>query len=153
MAMGRKSKVNILRENIEQIKQWKRQGATDEQIYKQLGISKSCWYKTIQDNKDISDALKTSVEYFVMELRGELARQAFKHTLETKKTYVKTDLVTGHKTQYQEITSKEVDGNIGAAHLLLKNLDSEHWKENWDSYEFKKQELELRRLAIENNMF
>lgn len=153
MAMGRKSKIDIVRENIEQIKQWKRQGATDEQIFKQLGVSKACWYKYLADNQDLKDALKTSVEYFVMDLRGELARQAFKHTLETKKTYIKKDLVTGHNVQYQEITTKEVDGNIGAAHLLLKNLDSEHWKENWDSYEFKKQELELRKLAIENNMF
>lgn len=153
MAMGRKSKIDIVRENIEQIKQWKRQGATDEQIFKQLGVSKACWYKYLADNQDLKDALKTSVEYFVMDLRGELARQAMKHTIETKKTYIKKDLVTGHNVQYQEITTKEVDGNIGAIHLLLKNLDSEHWKENWDSYEFKKQELELRKLAIENNMF
>lgn len=153
MAMGRKSKIDIVRENIEQIKQWKRQGATDEQIFKQLGISKACWYKYLADNKDLKDALKTSVEYFAMNLRGELARQAMKHTLETKKTYIKKDLVTGHNVQYQEITTKEVDGNIGAIHLLLKNIDPEHWKENWDSYEFKKQELELRKLAIENNMF
>lgn len=153
MARGRKSKVDVVRDNLEQIKQWKKTGATDEQIFKQLGVSRACWYKYLAENKDIQDALKTSVESFVQDLRGELARQAFKHTLETKKQYIKHDLETGHKTQYTEITSKEVDGNIGAAHLLLKNLDSEHWKENWDSYEFKKQELELRKLAVENNMF
>lgn len=153
MAMGRKSKVDIVRENLEQIKQWKKVGATDEQIYKQLGVSKACWYKYIAENKDIQDAIKTSVEYFVMDLRGELARQAFKHTLETKKQYVKVDQETGHKTQYTEITSKEVDGNVAAAHLLLKNLDKDNWKESWDNYEFKKQELEIRKQLADNAAF
>lgn len=153
MAMGRKSKIDIVRDNLEQIKQWKKTGATDEQIYKQLGVSKACWYKYIADNQDIRDAIKTSVEFFVMDLRGELARQAFKHTLETKKQYIKVDQETGHKTSYTEITTKEVDGNIAAAHLLLKNLDGEHWKENWDTYEFKKQELEIRKQLADNAAF
>lgn len=153
MPTGRKSKIDLVRDNIEQIKQWKKTGATDEQIYKQLGVSKACWYKYLANNKDLQDAIKTSVEYFVMDLRGELARQAFKHTLETKKQYVKIDQETGHKTQYTEITSKEVDGNIAAAHLLLKNLDKDNWKENWDSFEFKKQELEIKKQMAENNLF
>ena len=153
MAMGRKSKINVVRDNLEQIKKWKQQGATDEQIYNQLGVSKACWYKYIADNQDIRDAIKTSVESFVMDLRGELARQAFKHTLETKKQYIKQDMVTGHKTQYTEITTKEVDGNIGAAHLLLKNLDHENWKENWDSYEFKKQEIEIKKNLADASIF
>ena len=150
---GRKSKVDIVRDNIEQIKRWKKLGATDEQVYKQLGVSKACWYKYIAENKDIKDAIKTSVEYFVMDLRGELARQAFKHTLETKKQYVKKDLETGHSTQYTEITSREVDGNVAAAHLLLKNLDRDNWKESWDNYEFKKQELEIRKQLADNSAF
>ena len=150
---GRKSKADVILDNLEQIKKWKRLGATDEQIAKQLGISRSTWYEHIKNNSELSDAIKTSVEYFVMDLRGELARQAFKHTLETKKSYIKKDQVTGHETKYTEITSKEVDGNIGAVHLLLKNLDSEHWKENWDNYEFKKQELEIRKQLADNAGF
>lgn len=153
MARGRKSKESVIRENLEQIKKWKRLGATDEQVAKQLGISRSTWYDHLAKNPDLSDAIKTSVEYFVMDLRGELARQAFKHTLETKKQYIKKDLETGHSTQYTEITSKEVDGNIGAAHLLLKNLDAANWKENWDSYEFKKQELEIKKQMADNALF
>lgn len=153
MARGRKSKLDVIRENLEQIKQWKRLGATDEQVAKQLGISRSTWYEHLSKNPDLSDAIKTSVEYFVMDLRGELARQAFKHTLETKKQYIKKDLETGHATQYTEITTKEVDGNIGAAHLLLKNLDKDNWKEDWNTYEFKKQELELKKQMADNQLF
>lgn len=150
---GRKSKADIIRDNLKQIKSWKKTGATDEQIIAQLGISRSSWYKHLAENKELSDALKTSVECFVQDLRGELARQAFKHTLETKKQYIKKDLETGHATQYTEITTKEVDGNIGAAHLLLKNLDKDNWKEDWNTYEFKKQELEIKKQLAENQLF
>lgn len=146
-----KSKVTILEKNLEQIKEWKKLGATDEQICKQLNISLSTWYKHIKENSHISEAIKTGTQFFVLELKGELARKAFKHTLETKKQYIKHDLETGHKTQYTEITTKEVDGDTGALHLLLKNLDKENWSENWQTYDLKKQELELRKEIAENN--
>lgn len=146
-----KSKVVILEKNLEQIKEWKKLGATDEQICKQLNISLSTWYKHIKENPHISESIKTGTQFFVLELKGELARKAFKHTLETKKQYIKHDLETGHKTQYTEITTKEVDGDTGALHLLLKNLDKENWSENWQSYDLKKQELELRKEMAENN--
>lgn len=148
-----KSKVVILEENLEQIKEWKKLGATDEQICNQLGVSRSTWYKHIKENPHISDTIKTGTQFFVLELKGELARKAFKHTLETKKQYIKKDLETGHSTQYTEITTKEVDGDTGALHLLLKNLDKENWSENWQSYDLKKQELELRKEMAESKLF
>lgn len=153
MPRGRKSNINVVLENLEQIKKWKKIGATDEQIYNQLGISKTSWYKYVSENSEIANALKMSVQILAMNLRGELARQAFKHTLETKKQYVKVDQETGHKTQYTEIITKEVDGNVAAAHLLLKNIDKDNWKESWDNYEFKKQELEIRKQLADNAAF
>lgn len=151
--MARPSKLKVITDNLEKIKQWKRNGATDEQICKALDITTSNWYKHLSENKELYDAIKNARQSLALDLRGELARQALKHTLETKKQYVKQDLETGHKTQYTEITSKEVDGNVAAAHLLLKNIDGEHWKESWDTYEFKKQELEIRKKMADNAAF
>jgi biotin synthase-like enzyme len=151
--MARPSKLKVITDNLEKIKEWKRNGATDEQICKALDITTSNWYKHLSENKELYEAIKNARQSLALDLRGELARQAMKHTLETKKQYIKHDLETGHKTQYTEITTKEVDGNVAAAHLLLKNIDGEHWKESWDTYEFKKQELELRRQQVENNSF
>ena len=151
--MARPSKLKNITNNLEKIKEWKRNGATDEQICKALDITTSNWYKHLSENKELHDAVKNARQTLALDLRGELARQAMKHTLETKKQYIKHDLETGHKTQYTEITTKEVDGNVAAAHLLLKNIDSEHWKESWDAYKFKKQELEIRRQQVENNSF
>lgn len=151
--MARPSKLKVITDNLEKIKQWKRNGATDDQICRALDIANSTWYKAMSENSELSEQIKNATQSLILDLRGELARQALKHTLETKKQYIKHDLETGHKTQYTEITTKEVDGNVAAAHLLLKNIDGEHWKESWDAYEFKKQELEIRKKMADNAAF
>lgn len=148
--MGRPSKVKTIRDNIEQIKEWKKLGVSDEQIARQLHIGKSTYYKLMKENPDLYDKMREGVEVFIIDLKKELAYKAKKHTLETRKQYIKKDLETGHSTQYTEITTKEVDGDLGAIHLLLKNLDKENWFENWAMYDLKKQELELRKQMAEN---
>lgn len=150
---GRPSKIDIIKDNIEKIKEWKKLGATDNQICKQLNIGESTFYKWLSKNPDLKEEIQVGTDFFILDLKGELARKAFKHTLETKKQYIKVDMETGHKTQYTEITTKEVDGDTGALHLLLKNLDKGNWSENWQNYELKKQELELRKQIAEDKLF
>lgn len=150
---GRPSKLDLIKNNIEQIKEWKKLGATDDQICKQLKIGESTYYKYLSQNPELKDEIQVGTDFFVLELKGEMARKAFKHTLETKKQYIKVDMETGHKTQYTEITTKEVDGDTGALHLLLKNLDSDNWFENKKNYELKQQELELRKQMAEDKLF
>ena len=108
------------------------------------------WCKRTYDIT-FADAYKNGTVELVMDLRGELARIAFKHTLETKKVYTKKDEETGHSTRYVEITTKEVDGDIAAINLLLKNLD-ENWSNDPQNLALRKQELELRKaIAAANN--
>ncbi len=150
-AAGRKSKYEEIKNKIDLIREWKRLGATDEQICEQLNIGKTSFYEYQRKYPQFANAIKVGVQEFVLDLKGELAYLAKKHTLETKKNYIKIDQETGHKTQYTEITTKEVDGNISAIHLLLKNLDRENWKNDWDNFDFKQQELELKKQMLEEN--
>ena len=39
-----KSKIDVVRENLDKIREYKSLGMRDEDIYKQLGISRSAWY-------------------------------------------------------------------------------------------------------------
>lgn len=146
---GRPTAYKAVADNLEQIKKWKSLGATDEQICSQLGIGKTSFYKYKKEHPEFMKCLKDGVNVFVNDLKGELAKLATKHTLETKKQYIKTDMETGNRTQYTEITTREVDANISAIHLLLKNLDKDNWKNDWDNYELKQQELELRKKQAE----
>lgn len=136
---------------LKEIEKWRKVGATVENMCDALGVAKTTFHKYLKERPEFANAYKKGTVEFVMDLRGELARIAFKHTLETKKVYTKQDQETGHKTQYVEITTKEIDGDIAAINLLLKNLD-ENWSNDPQNLALRKQELELRKaIAAANN--
>lgn len=136
---------------LKDIEKWRKVGATVENMCAALGVSKTTFHKYLNEQPEFANAYKKGTVEFVMDLRGELARIAFKHTLETKKQYIKQDMETGNNTKYTEITTKEVDGDIAAINLLLKNLD-ENWSNDPQNLALRKQELELRKqIAAANN--
>lgn len=152
--VGRKSNYERLVEPyLEQIKVWKKNGATDEQIWKQLGISRQTYYDYQKRHPEFVESIKKGTFEFVQELRGNLASLCYKHNLETKKTYIKVDVETGQKTQYTEITTREVDPDIAALNLLLKNVDRENWSNDPQLLELKKQEMELRKALAKADNF
>ena len=149
---GRKSvyETNIA-PRLNEIRKWRKVGASVERMCEALGVSKTTFHKYLNEQPEFADAYKKGTFELVMDLRGELARVAFKHTLETKTQYIKQDEKTGHKTQYTEITTREVDGDIAAMNLLLKNLDQE-WANDPQNLKLRQQELELRKaIAAANN--
>lgn len=136
---------------LQEIAKWRKVGATVKNMCDALGVSKTTFHKYLNEQEEFANAYKKGKAELVIDLRGELARIAFKHTLETKKQYIKQDMETGHKTQYTEITTKEIDGDIAAINLLLKNLD-ENWSNDPQNLALRKQELELRKaIAAANN--
>lgn len=150
---GRKSVYEThIKPRLADIRKWRTAGATIEIICDVLGVSKTTYCKYVNEKAEFADANKKGKTELVLDLRGELARIAKKHTLETKKQYIKKDLETGHETQYTEIVIKEVDGDIAAINLLLKNLD-EKWSNDPQNLALRKQELELRKRIAEANNF
>lgn len=151
--MARPSKYEeCVKPHLEQIKEWRKVGATIENICDALGIARSTWNTYEKKYTEFSDAIKKGKTEFCLDLRGELAKLAKKHTLETKKQYIKQDMETGNKTQYTEITTKEVDADIAAINLLLKNLD-ENWSNDPQNLALRKQELELRKAIAKSTNF
>lgn len=153
--MGRKSKYDThVEPNLDKIREWRKVGGTIKGICEVLGISETSWHEYINKYPAFAEANKKGTVEFCLDLRGELAKLASKHTLETKKQYIKQDMETGHKTQYTEITTKEVDADIAAINLLLKNLDKENWSNDPANLSLRQQELELRKkIAEANNWF
>jgi len=148
---GCKSKFDtVILPNLEQIEKWIKNGATEKQICGCLGIGVST-FNAHKDKPELQEAIQRGRSNLIMDLRGELARIALKHTIKTTKTYIKQE--EGKDVMYTEQCEKEVDGDVGAIHLLLKNLDREEWKNDWGSYEFKKRELELKEKIAENALW
>lgn len=148
---GRKSVYDTnIKPNLDKIKEWRKVGATVENMCDCLDVSKATFFKYLKEKKEFADAYKKGTFEFCMDLRGELARIAFKHTLETKKVYKKKDEETGNNTTYQEIITKEVDGDIAAINLLLKNLDKD-WANDPKMLDLKEREFELRKMIAEKD--
>lgn len=61
---------------LEEIKDWCRNGATDEEIYKQLGISKDTFYEYKKKYADFSDTLKHTRNYCDGEIENALYKAA-----------------------------------------------------------------------------
>lgn len=142
---GRKSKYDIVKENFPNIKKWLKDGVTERQIAKNLGIAMSSWslYKT--QYSELTELIKTSRETVVEDLRGALLKRALGFTYEEQKTYIKTDQETGKVTQYTEITKKQALPDVAAINLSLKNYDKDNWANDPQLLELRKLELEFKK--------
>ena len=150
--MGRPNKYDSnIKPYLKEIAEWKRNGATDEQICKMLNVSMSVFYDAKAKYSEFSEIFKLSRELFIADLKGELAKLAEKHILKTVKTYTKKS-EDGTEITYTETTMKEVDASVTAINLLLKNND-ENWADDPKSMDLRKQELELKRMIAESSNF
>ena len=55
---GRKPKKGTIKDNEDLIIEWKRQGVTDENVYKMLGVSKSSWYNYLSANEEFAHRVR-----------------------------------------------------------------------------------------------
>ena len=145
-----KSKWESVKAKLHLVEKWARDGISEEKIAKSLGISVSTLaiYKT--EYPEILRALKKGKESLITELENALIKKALGYDYEEKKVYTKTEY--GQAVTYTEITKKHQPPDTGALFGLLKNKDPEHYSDNPQMLQLKKQELELReRLAKEGN--
>lgn len=148
---GRKSKYDMVKENFPKIKKWLKNGVTERQIAKNLGIAMSSWslYKT--QYPELMELIKTGRETVVDDLRGALIKRALGFEYEEKKTYIKTDEETGKEIRYTEITKKRALPDVAAINLSLKNYDKDNWANDPQLLELRKMELEFKKQMAERN--
>lgn len=117
---------------------------TEEQIAKELGVAPSSFRSYKHKYPALVDALKKGRRQLVMDLKSTLIQKAkgYNYT-EKKQVYENGELVR------EEVYTKAALPDTGSIHLLLKNLDPEHWAENPQALELKKQELELQKEKME----
>ena len=143
--MGRKSKNDLLLKNIDVIREMKKNGSTDVQIARHLGVCPATWYKALKEIPELQEAVDEGIQKVIEDLTGELYKKARVHSLVTTKTIERGDEVI------IETTTKEVDSDTAAITFLLKNLDRGNWSNEPDALELKKQELELKKRLADNS--
>lgn len=122
---------------------WARDGLTDEQIAKNMGISVASLYNYKNQHLEILEALKKGKEVVDIEVENALLKKCFGYNVSIKKTFkvkrTKYNPETGKKIEeYEELVEGEDEVHIPADTtsqiFWLKNRKPSEWRE--------KQELE-----------
>lgn len=142
--MGRKSAYDtIIKPRFDDITEWLRNGATEKQIYENLGITKETFYKFKRTKTDFADLIKNGRSTLVIQLRGALLKKALGYDYTETKKYTKFE--DGKPVQYVEETTKKAHPDVAALNLCLKNYDPDDWANDPQLLKIKEKELELRR--------
>lgn len=145
---GRKSKLNIIKENIDQIEKWARSGLREEQIAECLGIATSTFSKYKQEYPELQKTIENARVFLVADIKNALVERAKGFKYEEKKSYTKMD-ESGRQTTYIEITEKYALPDVAAINSLLQNFDGD-WYRDKQMYKLKEQEYELRKKIAES---
>lgn len=113
---------------------WARDGLTDEQIAKNMGISRSTLSDWKKKYSDISDILKKGKEVVDREVENALLKRAlgYKYKEVTKERIETRDangVITAVDLKTTKIVEKEVSPDITAIIFWLKNRKPEEWRD------------------------
>jgi len=146
-----KSKWPQVKERLSLIEKWARDGLTEEQIAKNLGISKSTlnFYKT--EHPDFLDSIKRGREPFIAEVENALVNRALGMEHKESKTYIRDE--GGKVTRYKEETMKYYPPDVAACNIILKNKDKKNWCDNPQKLDMDRELLEFRKEMERLNNF
>ena len=113
-----------------EIEAWKRDGLTNEQIMKNLGIGRDSFYRYKDKYSEFSDALKKGKEVADIEVENALFKRAIGYKY--KEVIKEVKEIDGKKTTYVKEVIKEMPGDVGVQIFWLKNRKSSKWKDKQD---------------------
>lgn len=125
------------------VEKWKRDGLTELQIAKNLGISKATLEMYKNQYPDFLDAIKRGKEPFIAEVENALAKRALGFEYEETKTYIKYE--DGKEVKYQERSKKYYPPDVAACSILLKNKDRGNWSDNPMKIELDREMAEFKK--------
>jgi len=149
--MSLKKYEDYVKPRLLEVGAWVRNGLTEKQIAKKLGIAYSTFREYKKQHSALLGTLRESKEIVDIKVENALLKRAlgFK-VIETTSERI-LDKETG---EYEIVVTKEVEKEInpdvGAAALWLKNRKPKDWCENPQMLEVKKEELKIRKEEIEN---
>jgi len=144
---GRKSKYHThVEPRLKEIEAWARDGLTEEQIAKNLGVAYSTFRKYKDEYPAFSSALKKGKEVVDIEVENALLKRALGYEYEEVKTFIEE--VDGKRKKKIEKTIKHVPADVSAAIFWLRNRKGFVWS-NRDAIEAKRIEAEIDKLKAE----
>lgn len=115
------------KDNLLKLEAWARDGLTDVQIAKNIGIVQSTLYEWKKKYSAIDKALKKGKEVVDIEVENALLKKALGYTYEEEKTYIQE--IDGKVTKRKEIVKKHMPPDTTAQIYWLKNRKPEQWRD------------------------
>ena len=148
--MGRKDAYETkIKPRFDEIREWLINGANNDNIAHNLGVSKVTFYKYVKDKNELSELLKSGRVAIVAQLRSALIKKALGFEYSETKIIEREDPETGEKVKTVETYNKKSLPDVGALNLALKNYDPENWSNDPQGDAIKREELELKKQKLE----
>lgn len=146
--MGRKSRYEShVQPNLGKIAEWYTE-MDEGAIAKRLGVARSTFEKYKAEHKELRDALTYGKQELVSDLKSALKKKAKGFYYDETKTCIRQD-GNGKEVKVVEKYKRYAPPDLGAIHLLLKNLDDEWRNDDKATLEIKKEQLEIAREKAE----
>ena len=132
MAAGRKSKYQThVEPKLFLVECWARDGCTDEQIAKKLGVAYSTFREYIALYPALSAFLKKGKEVIDFEVENALLKRALGYDYCEEKVEIEQN--AGGRTISKKVvqTVKQVAPDVGAAAFWLKNRRPDKWRDRF----------------------
>lgn len=126
---GRKGKYHewITEDGLTKLQGWARDGLTDQQIAKNMGIAAGTLYTWKKKYSEINESLKKGKEIVDYEVENALLKSALGYEYTEEKVYVQE--IDGVVTKKKEIIKKYSQPNVTAIIYWLKNRKPEQWRD------------------------
>ena len=76
---------------LAEIKEWYSIGVSEEQVYKNLGVGRTTYYKYKKSKPELQEAIRSGVIPIVVKVRSALVKSALGFTYPEKKPYIKQE--------------------------------------------------------------
>lgn len=149
--MGRKNKYEThIQPNLAKISEWVAT-MTEAQIAQKLGVNVRSFDRYKVDHEELREALKSGKQDLIEELKATLKMKAkgFRYTEE--KIIEKFDEAGNSTGKTVETYKKYAPPDLGAIHLLLKNLDDTWRNDDKATLDLKKEQVEIAKMKAEEN--
>ena len=128
-----KSKWEQVKDKLILVEGWARDGLTNEQIANNLGVSKTTFYKMLNEHSELSELLKKSKEVVDYEVENALLKRALGYEYDESTYEVKYDENQG---KYVEVLTKRVIKQVSpdttAQIYWLNNRKPKQWRNKQD---------------------
>ena len=148
--MGRKGKYEShVQPYLSQISEWISDYDEAQIATEKLGIAVSSWENYKKKYPELQEALKNGRLNLISELKMSLKKKARGFTYEETKTTIREE--NGKQIKVVEKYKKYCAPDVGAIHLLLKNLDPDWTNDDKTTIDLKREQLELAKQKLESD--